>query len=59
MNFALKTMNSVVKMLSCMYSQPTLIDRQKRVRQLLAVLETFEKEWNLQMPPMIVSVAGD
>ena len=38
---------------------PTLRDRQRRVRQLTAILAVMETEWGLAMPPMIVSVTGN
>jgi hypothetical protein len=38
---------------------PTLLERQKRVRQLLAIVNVMETEWGLAMPPMIVSVTGN
>ena len=38
---------------------PTLLDRQRRVRQLTAILAVMESEWELSMPPMIVSVTGN
>jgi hypothetical protein len=35
------------------------IARQRRVKQLLAVVGVIEKEWKMSMPPMILSVTGN
>eukprot|EP01047_Picozoa_sp_COSAG01_P036408 COSAG01_NODE_2844_length_6989_cov_41.950943_1_plen_80_part_10 len=37
----------------------TVLERQRRIEILLEIVQTMEHEWDISMPPMILSVTGN